>query len=94
MTIQGAVYELEHMMLRDDIPDYIKPTIKKVIETVVDEYNEILKAVPNKVLDKIRTEIEELKPNNPNFKGYFEQNVALNKALEIIDKYKEGKDNG
>ena len=45
MTIQGAVYELERMMLRDDIPDYIKPTIKKVIETVVDEYNEILKAV-------------------------------------------------
>lgn len=40
------------------------------------------------VLNKIRAEIEELKPNNPNFKGYFEQNVALNKALEIIDKYK------
>lgn len=40
------------------------------------------------VLDKIRSEIEELKPNNPNFKGYFEQNVALNKVLEVIDKYK------
>lgn len=40
------------------------------------------------VLDRIRAEIEELKPNNPNFKGYFEQNVALNKVLEIIDKYK------
>lgn len=42
----------------------------------------------NKVLDEIRAEIEELKPNNPNFKGYFEQNVALNKVLEVIDKYK------
>lgn len=42
----------------------------------------------NKVLDKIRAEIEELKPNNPNFKGYFEHNVALNKVLEVIDKYK------
>lgn len=40
------------------------------------------------VLDKIRAEIEELKPNNPNFKGYFEQNVALNKALKVIDKYR------
>lgn len=40
------------------------------------------------MLDKIRAEIEELKPNNQNFKGYFEQNVALNKVLEILDKYK------
>lgn len=40
MTIQGAVYELERMLLRDDIPDYIKPTIKKVIETIVDEFND------------------------------------------------------
>ena len=39
------------------------------------------------ILDKIRAEIEKLKPNNPYFKGYFEQNVALNKALEVIDKY-------
>lgn len=44
----------------------------------------IAKGIP---LDKIRAEIEELKPNNPNFKGYFEQNVALNKVLEVIDKY-------
>ena len=42
------------------------------------------------VLDKIRAEIEEIKPNNPNFKGYFEQNVALNKVLQIIDKYRNG----
>ena len=40
MTIQGAVYELEQMLLNDKIPDYIKPTIKKVIETVIDEFSE------------------------------------------------------
>ena len=40
MTIQGAVYELEQMLSRTDIPDYIKPTIKKVIETIVDEFND------------------------------------------------------
>lgn len=40
MTIQGAVYELERMLLREDIPDYIKPTIKKIIETVVDEFSD------------------------------------------------------
>lgn len=39
MTIQGAVYELEQMLSRTDIPDYIKPTIKKVIETIVDEFS-------------------------------------------------------
>ena len=40
MTIQGAVYELEQMLLRTDIPDWVKPTIKKVIETVVDEFSD------------------------------------------------------
>lgn len=40
MTIQGAVYELEQMLSRTDIPDYIKPTIKKVIETIEDEFND------------------------------------------------------
>ncbi len=49
------------------------------------DYKRLLEQKP--ILEKIRSEIEELKPNNPNFKGYFEQNVALNKVLEIIDKY-------
>lgn len=40
MTIQGAVYELEQMLSRTDIPDYIKPTIKKVIETVMEEFSD------------------------------------------------------
>ena len=40
MTIQGAVYELEQMLSRTDIPNYIKPTIKKVIETIVDEFSD------------------------------------------------------
>lgn len=40
MTIQGAVYELEQMLSGTDIPDYVKPTIKKVIETIVDEFND------------------------------------------------------
>lgn len=40
MTIQGAVYELEQMLSRTDIPDYIKPTIEKVIETIVDEFSD------------------------------------------------------
>lgn len=40
MTIQGAVYELEQMLSRTDIPVYIKPTIKKVIETIMDEFSD------------------------------------------------------
>lgn len=39
MTIQGAVYELEQMLSSPSIPDYLKPTIKKVIETIVDEFS-------------------------------------------------------
>ena len=35
-------------------------------------------------IDKAIEDIEDLKPNNPNFKGYYEQRVALNKALEIL----------
>ena len=88
MTIQGAVYELERMMLRDDIPDYIKPTIKKVIETVVDEYNEILKSVPIEVLDKIRDEIDAESAKSFKYPNW-ERAKALEWALEIIDKYRE-----
>ena len=44
MTIQGAVYELEQMLSGTDVPDYIKPTIKKVIETIVDEFSDQHKA--------------------------------------------------
>lgn len=40
MTILGAVFELELMLSRTDIPDYIKPTIKKVVETIVDEFSD------------------------------------------------------
>lgn len=35
-------------------------------------------------IDKAIEEIEDLKPNNPGFKGYHQQRVALNKALEIL----------
>lgn len=28
------------MLSRTDIPDYFKPTIKKVVETIVDEFND------------------------------------------------------
>ena len=36
------------------------------------------------MLTELQLEIEELKPNNPNFKGYYEQKVALNKVSNII----------
>lgn len=89
MTIQGAVYELERMMLRDDIPDYIKPTIKKVIEVVVDEYNEILKAVPNEVLDKIKAEIDVARFIDKDTKLCKNANASgLEVAMQIIDKYR------
>lgn len=70
-------------MTREEAEDYIREWCP------YDRQEEIIKALKlEPILDKIRAEIEELKPNNPNFKGYFEQNVALNKVLEILDKYK------
>ena len=40
MTIQGALYELNQMMKNEDIPFYLIPTLEKVIETIVDEFNQ------------------------------------------------------
>lgn len=40
MTIQGALYELNQMMKNEDIPLYLMPTLEKVIETIVDEFNQ------------------------------------------------------
>lgn len=71
----------------EEFPNIDELVYKKIINqvSIIDEYaNQEI----NRVLDALRAEIEELKPNNPNFKGYFEQNVALNKVLEVIDKYK------
>lgn len=69
--------------IRSIIP-YVGQNIKKSLEMAIKVLEQESKI---DMLDKIRAEIEELKPNNPNFKGYFEQNVALNNALDIIDKY-------
>ena len=38
-------------------------------------------------IKKARKEIEELRPNNPNFKNYTGETIAINNALEIFDKY-------
>ena len=77
-TVSKEVYDHEYF-LRKELEFKIDKLQRQLEEQAV-------KAEP--ILDKIRAEIEELKPNNPNFKGYFEQNVALNKVLEILDKYK------
>ena len=71
----------------------IRRIYARYVEIVTENENEALDMAINSlkkqenILNKIRAEIEELKPNNPKFKGYFEQNVALNKVLEMIDKY-------
>ena len=86
MTIQGAIHELEQMLSRTDIPGYIKPTIKKVIETTVDEFNEQRVIVKDGVLDKIRAEIE----NDWRLKKFPSSpfSCGLRRTIEIIDKYK------
>lgn len=38
-------------------------------------------------LKKIKAEIEELKPNNPNFTHYIGETRTINNVLEIIDKH-------
>lgn len=36
---------------------------------------------------KARKEIEELRPNNPGFKYYTGETIAINNVLEVFDKY-------
>lgn len=38
-------------------------------------------------IEKAKKEIEELKPNNPNFKHYAGETIAINNVLGIFDKY-------
>ena len=38
-------------------------------------------------LEKIKAEIERLKPNNPNFEHYVGETRAINNALEVIDNH-------
>lgn len=38
-------------------------------------------------LEKIRIKIEELKPNNPNFKHFIGETRAINNALAVIDNH-------
>ena len=35
MTIQGAIDELMHLLDADDVPIYYKPSIEKVIDTII-----------------------------------------------------------
>lgn len=88
MTIQGAVYELEQMLSRTDIPDYIKPTIKKVIETIVDEFSDQQAEGEEQesILDKIK---EEIRDNTYFINEINEQEgIDFETVEKIIDKYK------
>ena len=38
-------------------------------------------------LEKIKAKIEELKPNNPNFKNFIGETRAINNVLEVIDEH-------
>jgi chaperonin cofactor prefoldin len=45
-----------------------------------------VKAISLDEVKKAREEIEQLKPNNPNYKWYKGETIAINKVLEILDK--------
>ena len=44
-----------------------------------------VQAIPLDKVKQAREEIEGLKPNNPNFKWYKGETIAINKVLEILD---------
>lgn len=95
MAIEALEQEpCEDCVSRQVVMEYIKNcTIDLGYENGTNMVLDVISNMPSiqpktDVLDKIRAEIEEIKPNNPKFKGYFEQNVALNKVLQIIDKYR------
>jgi hypothetical protein len=45
-----------------------------------------VKAISLDEVKKAREEIEQLKPNNTNYKWYKGETIAINKVLEILDK--------
>jgi hypothetical protein len=63
------------------------PIIHKIatIEMLRD-FQEEVKAISLDEVKKAREEIEQLKPNNPNYKWYKGETIAINKVLEILDK--------
>ena len=76
MTIQGARIELINMLNDKNLPLYYEPSLKKVIETIEQEYD---------VLNKIRAEITEYKNDKV---IHLERNEMIDIVIDIIDKYR------
>lgn len=83
ITIQGARIELINMLNDKNLPLYYEPSLKKVIETIEQEYD---------VLNKIRAEIKE-EIESYRMADWETNNIladGLQMALNIIDGYREG----
>jgi hypothetical protein len=59
----------------------INKAIAKLRKVAVSE-----NSIPLDRIKQAREEIEQLKPNNPSFKWYKGETIAINKVLEILDK--------
>ena len=89
MTIQGAIAELNNLLKADDVPFYYEGSIKKVIETIEMEFEDV---IPLSAIEDIKAEIEnrrdeikEVADKNKtiSMKGFV---LGLDRALEIIDR--------
>lgn len=58
---------------------------KDAVKKAVSEAKEF-DAIPLDRIKQAREEIEQLKPNNPNFEHYIGETRALNQVLEILDR--------
>ena len=81
MTYQGAIDELKGLENNESMPDWFKPTLKKVRETMEMDRRE--------TLDFIKAEIQE---KSVWYRGQTYDGLCI--ALKIIDKYigKESED--
>ena len=74
MTYQGAIDELKSLENNESMPDWFKPTLKKVRETMEMDRRE--------TLDFIKAEIQE---KSVWYRGQTYDGLCI--ALKIIDKY-------
>lgn len=76
------------MSLREEMARYEQLTGESAEHIPISRLGGYLDGVDKGIeeFEKIKTEIEGLKPNNPNFKNFIGETRAINNVLEVIDK--------
>lgn len=83
MTIQGAIADLNNLLNADDVPFYYEGSIKKVIETIEMEFEDV---VPLSAIEDIKAEIKAKASEHVKYADCGRKEDGLYEALDIIDR--------